>query len=95
MDEPVRTPDPEGLRRRNVDQSPPEVVPRAETSQNQQNHTVEMQNYLNTAMNNYGRVPPYPNYNLNQQMPQDAASMANQMVMMQQAYVQYMQQYAL
>lgn len=95
MTEPIRT-EADGLRRRNIEPTPPEVIPRAETSQNHQNHTVEMQNYLNSTMNNYGRVPPYPNYNLGQQMPaQENTPMNNQMLMMQQAYMQYMQHYAL
>lgn len=73
-----------------------EPAPRPEVRQNDQNHTVEMQNYLHSFVN-YGRVPPYPaNYNIgaNLPMPTDAASMANHMLMMQQAYMQYMQQYA-
>ncbi|KOB70162.1 Homocysteine-responsive endoplasmic reticulum-resident ubiquitin-like domain member 2 protein [Operophtera brumata] len=56
MTNPIHNPEPstDGLRRRNVEPSPLEAVPRAE-SQNHQNHNVEMQNYLNSAMNNYGR----------------------------------------
>ncbi|XP_047999848.1 homocysteine-responsive endoplasmic reticulum-resident ubiquitin-like domain member 2 protein [Leguminivora glycinivorella] len=99
MDPPAPTPD--GLRQRNVtDRAEPIQVTRPETRQNDQNHTVEMQNYLSSFVNNYGRVPPYPNnYNnfggrflpVN---PNDPASYANHMMMMQQAYLQYMQQYA-
>ncbi|KAJ2944946.1 hypothetical protein O0L34_g1843 [Tuta absoluta] len=90
------------LRRRNVPVNTPnlEVPPvenRPETRQNDQNHTVEMQNYLSSFVNNYGRVPPYPNYNMGEgylPMANDPAMMANHMMMMQQAYLQYMQQYA-
>lgn len=92
-----------GLRRRNVESSQPNTAEtgtettRPETRQNDQNHTVEMQNYLNSFASNYGRVPPYPNYSLGEgylPVPGDPASMANHMMMMQQAYLQYMQQYA-
>ncbi|XP_060807724.1 homocysteine-responsive endoplasmic reticulum-resident ubiquitin-like domain member 2 protein isoform X2 [Amyelois transitella] len=105
----AETNDNEGMRRRNVtvnsDNPPsgqseavrPEVT-RPETRQNDQNHTVEMQNYLTSFVNNYGRVPQYPNYNLGGDgylpVTSDPASMANHMMMMQQAYLQYMQQYA-
>ncbi|OWR43362.1 homocysteine-responsive endoplasmic reticulum-resident ubiquitin domain member 2 protein [Danaus plexippus plexippus] len=89
------------LRQRNVPAAQPtnqpETVSRPETRQNDQNHSVEMQNYLSSYMNNYGRVPPYPNYNFGDgylPVPNDPASMANHIMMMQQAYVQYMQQYA-
>ncbi|KAI5644722.1 ubiquitin family domain-containing protein [Phthorimaea operculella] len=88
------------LRRRNVPGNTPEAPPvenRPETRQNDQNHTVEMQNYLSSFVNNYGRVPPYPNYNMDEgylPMANDPAMMANHMMMMQQAYLQYMQQYA-
>ncbi|CAH2058361.1 unnamed protein product, partial [Iphiclides podalirius] len=74
-----------------------ETAPRPETRQNDQNHTVEMRNYLSTFANNYGRVPPYPAYNFGGGQPpavNDPATFANQMLMMQQAYIQYMQQYA-
>ncbi|XP_050356770.1 homocysteine-responsive endoplasmic reticulum-resident ubiquitin-like domain member 2 protein [Nymphalis io] len=91
----------DGLRQRNVTtesaQRPAETTPRPEMRQNDQNHTVEMQNYLTSFVNNYGRVPPYPNYNFGGgylPVPNDPASMANHMLMMQQAYMQYMQQYA-
>ncbi|XP_047539308.1 homocysteine-responsive endoplasmic reticulum-resident ubiquitin-like domain member 2 protein [Vanessa atalanta] len=91
----------DGLRQRNVttenSQRPAETTPRPEMRQNDQNHTVEMQNYLTSFVNNYGRVPPYPNYNFGEgylPVPNDPASMANHMLMMQQAYMQYMQQYA-
>ncbi|CAK1547821.1 unnamed protein product [Leptosia nina] len=80
MDTPI--PSTDGLRNRNVGERPSETV-RPEMRQNDQNHTVEMQNYLSYFVNNYGRVPPYQNYNFNDRyMP------------MQQAYMQYMQQYA-
>jgi hypothetical protein len=52
---------------------------------------------LSSFMNNYGRVPPYPNYNFGEgylPVPNDPAVLANHMMMMQQAYLQYMQQYA-
>ncbi|KPI98627.1 Homocysteine-responsive endoplasmic reticulum-resident ubiquitin-like domain member 2 protein [Papilio xuthus] len=74
-----------------------ETTSRPETRQNDQNHNVEMQNYRNSFVNNYGRVPPYPNYNFGEgylQGPNDAAMFANHMMMVQQAYLQYMQQYA-
>ncbi|XP_061705339.1 homocysteine-responsive endoplasmic reticulum-resident ubiquitin-like domain member 2 protein isoform X3 [Cydia pomonella] len=91
-------PTPDGLRQRNVgDRAEPIQVSRPETRQNDQNHTVEMQNYLSSFVNNYGRVPPYPN-NFGGRFlpanPNDPASYANHMMMMQQAYLQYMQQYA-
>lgn len=65
MPEPQPEPNTDGLRQRNVDteQRPVETA-RPETRQNDQNHTVEMQNYLSSFVNNYGRVPPYPNYNM-------------------------------
>ncbi|XP_045455159.1 homocysteine-responsive endoplasmic reticulum-resident ubiquitin-like domain member 2 protein [Melitaea cinxia] len=90
----------DGLRQRNVPENTPrptETTPRPEMRQNDQNHTVEMQNYLSSFVNNYGRVPPYPNYNFGEgylPIPNDPASMANHMLMVQQAYMQYMQQYA-
>ncbi|CAH2098097.1 unnamed protein product [Euphydryas editha] len=90
----------DGLRQRNVaenTQRPTETTPRPEMRQNDQNHTVEMQNYLSSFVNNYGRVPPYPNYNFGEgylPVPNDPALMANHMLMVQQAYMQYMQQYA-
>lgn len=93
-------PNTEGLRRRNVEvinTDAPTEPPRQETRQNDQNHNVEMQNYLSSFVNNYGRVPPYPNYNLGEgylPVSNDPTQMANQMMMMQQAYLQYMQQYA-
>ncbi|XP_041971552.1 homocysteine-responsive endoplasmic reticulum-resident ubiquitin-like domain member 2 protein [Aricia agestis] len=91
-------PNTDGIRHRNVGENPnPPEPARPEVRQNDQNHTVEMQNYLSSFVNNYGRVPPYPNYNLGQgylPVPSDPASMANHMMMMQQAYMQYMQQYA-
>ncbi|XP_022127683.2 homocysteine-responsive endoplasmic reticulum-resident ubiquitin-like domain member 2 protein [Pieris rapae] len=77
------TPEPntDGIRNRNGahanETAPPEM------RQNDQNHTVEMQNYLSSFVNNYGRVPPYQNYNFN-----------DRYLPMQQAYMQYMQQYA-
>ncbi|XP_068624038.1 homocysteine-responsive endoplasmic reticulum-resident ubiquitin-like domain member 2 protein [Battus philenor] len=89
-----------GLRQRNVTQTDPQrpvETARPETRQNDQNHTVEMQNYMNSFVNNYGRVPPYPNYNFGEgylQAPNDPAMYANHMMMIQQAYLQYMQQYA-
>ncbi|XP_026740346.1 homocysteine-responsive endoplasmic reticulum-resident ubiquitin-like domain member 2 protein [Trichoplusia ni] len=99
--EPTVDPNP-GLRRRVVTETvnQPERVtepPRPETRQNDQNHNVEMQNYLTSFVNNYGRVPPYPNYNFGEgylPVPNDPAQLANHMMMMQQAYLQYMQQYA-
>ncbi|VVC95784.1 unnamed protein product [Leptidea sinapis] len=82
----------EGLRQRRPQ---PETVSRPETRQNDQNHTVELQNYLSSFANTYGRVPPYPTYiNDRLPIPTDPALMANHMMMMQQAYMQYMQQYA-
>ncbi|XP_075986058.1 homocysteine-induced endoplasmic reticulum protein [Anticarsia gemmatalis] len=90
----------EGIRRRNVETpqtETPAEPPRPETRQNDQNHNVEMQNYLSSFVNNYGRVPPYPNYNFGEgylPVPNDPAQLANHMMMMQQAYLQYMQQYA-
>ncbi|XP_026748524.2 homocysteine-responsive endoplasmic reticulum-resident ubiquitin-like domain member 2 protein [Galleria mellonella] len=93
----------EGLRHRTVPENrenterPAETASRPETRQNDQNHTVEMQNYLSSFVNNYGRVPPYPNYNFGEgylPVPNDPALLANHMMMMQQAYLQYMQQYA-
>lgn len=88
----------DGVRRRNVPAEPNEALPRPEMRQNDQNHTVEMQNYLSSFVNNYGRVPPYPNnYNMGDNylpVNNDPATMANHMMMMQQAYFQYMQQYA-
>ncbi|KAG6443459.1 hypothetical protein O3G_MSEX002872 [Manduca sexta] len=87
---------PEGLRRRNVEPERTEAA-RPETRQNDQNHNVEMQNYISSFVNNYGRVPPYPNYGIGEgylPVPNDPASLANHMMMMQQAYLQYMQQYA-
>ncbi|KAI8423831.1 hypothetical protein MSG28_012841 [Choristoneura fumiferana] len=102
MPETQPEPIPDGLRQRNVTTStdrPPETVSRPEMRQNDQNHTVEMQNYLSSFVNNYGRVPPYPNTYNNfggRFLPvnNDPASYANHMMMMQQAYLQYMQQYA-
>ena len=99
---PAPEPNTDGIRRRVVaDPAPqPERVtepPRPETRQNDQNHNVEMQNYLTSFVNNYGRVPPYPNYNFGERylpVPNDPAQLANHMMMMQQAYLQYMQQYA-
>ncbi|KAL4713667.1 hypothetical protein ACJJTC_004198 [Scirpophaga incertulas] len=92
----------DGLRQRTTNttnatspSSPTEARP--EMRQNDQNHTVEMQNYLTSFVNNYGRVPPYPNYNMGEgylPVPNDPAALANHMMMMQQAYLQYMQQYA-
>lgn len=85
----------DGLRRRNLE--PERSEPRPEMRQNDQNHSVEMQNYLSSFVNNYGRVPPYPNYNISDRylpVTNDPASFANHMMMMQQAYLQYMQQYA-
>lgn len=102
MPETQPDPTPDGLRQRNVTTStdrPTETVSRPEMRQNDQNHTVEMQNYLSSFVNNYGRVPPYPN-NYNNfggrflPVNNDPASYANHMMMMQQAYLQYMQQYA-
>ncbi|KAG7296511.1 hypothetical protein JYU34_020289 [Plutella xylostella] len=95
----VTPPETDGVRRRHVAPEAPatENVNRPETRQNDQNHTVEMQNYLTSFVNNYGRVPPYPNnYSFGEYLPvaNDPASMANHMMMMQQAYMQYMQQYA-
>ncbi|CAB3237790.1 unnamed protein product [Arctia plantaginis] len=94
----------DGLRRRNVETTnaaateAPTEPPRPETRQNDQNHNVEMQNYLSSFVNNnYGRVPPYPNYNFGEgylPVPNDPAQLANHMMVMQQAYLQYMQQYA-
>ncbi|KAM3958741.1 LOW QUALITY PROTEIN: homocysteine-induced endoplasmic reticulum protein [Aphomia sociella] len=93
----------EGVRRRDVPENrerterPTEAASRPETRQNDQNHTVEMQNYISSFVNNYGRVPPYPNYNFGEgylPVPNDPALLANHMMMMQQAYLQYMQQYA-
>ncbi|CAH0714833.1 unnamed protein product, partial [Brenthis ino] len=90
----------DGLRQRNVtvtDPPRPPETPRPEMRQNDQNHTVEMQNYFSSFVNNYGRVPPYPNYSFGEgylPVQSDPASMANHMLMMQQAYMQYMQQYA-
>lgn len=87
----------EGLRRRNVEPERPAETARPETRQNDQNHNVEMQNYISSFVNNYGRVPPYPNYGIGEgylPVPNDPASMANHMMMIQQAYLQYMQQYA-
>ncbi|CAK1589822.1 unnamed protein product [Parnassius mnemosyne] len=99
-DKPAETPA-DGLRQRNVTQPeterPAETASRPETRQNDQNHTVEMQNYFSSYLNNYGRVPPYPNYNFGEgylPAPNDPAMFANHMMMMQQAYLQYMQQYA-
>lgn len=104
MAEPQPSSDGDGLRRRNVvtedrerTERPAEPASRPETRQNDQNHTVEMQNYLSSFVNNYGRVPPYPNYNLGEgylPVPNDPALLANHMMVMQQAYLQYMQQYA-
>nr|CAB3512209.1 unnamed protein product [Spodoptera littoralis] len=98
---PVIEPNTDGLRRRVVEATnQTERVtepPRPETRQNDQNHNVEMQNYLTSFVNNYGRVPPYPNYNFGEgylPVPNDPAQLANHMMMMQQAYLQYMQQYA-
>ncbi|XP_045762661.1 homocysteine-responsive endoplasmic reticulum-resident ubiquitin-like domain member 2 protein [Maniola jurtina] len=101
MEQKPELPKTDGLRQRNVTETAPrpaETTSRPETRQNDQNHTVEMQNYLNSYLNNYGRVPPYPNYNLNLgqgylPVPNDPASMANHVLMVQQAYIQYMQQY--
>ncbi|KAJ8708558.1 hypothetical protein PYW08_009940 [Mythimna loreyi] len=95
---PAPEPNTDGIRRRIVTEppTPAERVtepPRPETRQNDQNHNVEMQNYLTSFVNNYGRVPPYPNYNY-LPVPNDPAQLANHMMMMQQAYLQYMQQYA-
>ena len=98
MTETDKKPSSDGLRQRNVPETPrPAETPRPEMRQNDQNHTVEMQNYFSSFVNNYGRVPPYPNYNFGEALPpvnSDPASMANHMLMMQQAYMQYMQQYA-
>lgn len=61
MPEPQPEPNTDGLRQRNVETVPrPAETARPETRQNDQNHTVEMQNYLSSFVNNYGRVPPYP-----------------------------------
>uniref|UniRef100_A0A2A4JMQ0 Ubiquitin-like domain-containing protein n=1 Tax=Heliothis virescens TaxID=7102 RepID=A0A2A4JMQ0_HELVI len=97
-------PNTDGLRRRVVTETTNQTEtvtttepPRPETRQNDQNHNVEMQNYLTSFVNNYGRVPPYPNYNFGEgylPVPNDPAQLANHMMMMQQAYLQYMQQYA-
>lgn len=102
MQEPVKKVSSDGLRQRAAVVDAPETprpteTPRPEMRQNDQNHTVEMQNYFSSFVNNYGRVPPYPNYNFGEGLPPvngDPASMANHMLMMQQAYMQYMQQYA-
>ncbi|CAG4966277.1 unnamed protein product [Colias eurytheme] len=79
----IPEPKTDGLRNRNVPEQRPAEAARPEMRQNDQNHTVEMQNYLSSFVNNYGRVPPYPNYNFNERY-----------LPMQQAYLQYMQQYA-
>ncbi|CAG4994791.1 unnamed protein product [Parnassius apollo] len=99
--EKAAVPPADGLRQRNVTEPeterPVETASRPETRQNDQNHTVEMQNYFSSFVNNYGRIPPYPNYNFSErylQAPNDPAMFANHMMMMQQAYLQYMQQYA-
>ncbi|GBP54765.1 Homocysteine-responsive endoplasmic reticulum-resident ubiquitin-like domain member 2 protein [Eumeta japonica] len=92
----------EGIRRRTTSPENPESENRVETNrpetrQNDQNHSVEMQNYFSSFANNYGRVPPYPNYSFGTgylPVPNDPAAMANHMMMIQQAYIQYMQQYA-
>ncbi|CAH0403477.1 unnamed protein product [Chilo suppressalis] len=99
--QPPVEPPTDGLRQRNVPTTntanPTPTEPRPEMRQNDQNHNVEMQNYLSSFVNNYGRVPPYPNYNFGEgylPVPNDPALLANHMMMMQQAYMQYMQQYA-
>ncbi|XP_028163954.1 homocysteine-responsive endoplasmic reticulum-resident ubiquitin-like domain member 2 protein isoform X1 [Ostrinia furnacalis] len=99
---PTEVPSTDGLRQRNVTTTvtataTPAEPTRPEMRQNDQNHNVEMQNYLTSFANNYGRVPPYPNYNFREgylPVPNDPALMANHIMMMQQAYLQYMQQYA-
>ncbi|KAL0860728.1 hypothetical protein ABMA27_010063 [Loxostege sticticalis] len=99
---PAEIPSTDGLRQRNVTATAaptptPAEPTRPETRQNDQNHNVEMQNYLSSFANHYGRVPPYPNYNFHEgylPVPNDPALMANHIMMMQQAYLQYMQQYA-
>lgn len=83
----------EGLRHRNVPEPTRPVEARPETRQNDQNHTVEMQNYLTSLTNNYGR-PNFMNYNMaDGQIPGDVTSQVNQMMMMQQAYLEYLRQY--
>lgn len=97
MEQKQELPKTDGIRHRNVAenaQTPAETTTsRPETRQNDQNHTVEMQNYLNSYLNNYGRVPPYPTYNLGEgylPVPTDPA-MANHVLMIQQAYMQHIQ----